>query len=71
MFRTSKIFLYKIHKNFRYKEEYMNLPTLYLVGFPVFLGLSIINLGIFSKPTKKQDITLNNYHHTFMFWTPL
>ena len=77
MFGTSKIFIHgRFHKFIRagqknFKEEYMHLPSIYLFGFPILIGLSTFGFGFLNKPITCEDKVLNNNFRDSMFWTPL
>ncbi len=62
----TNIFYTTKSKNF--KEEYLNIPTLYLVGIPLGLGLCASSSDFLSKPIKLSDKRLNLYYTDSVFW---
>ena len=63
MFRASRII-------FRTKEEYLGIPMLYLIGFPMIFGVSYSNVKFLCKPIECNDKSLGNYYRDSIFWSP-
>jgi hypothetical protein len=67
--RKSKIFTYKLCKQLKissgYKEEYMNIPMVYLFGLPIITYMSLIYFNCLNKP-KLNKFSSNEYESFYL-----
>jgi hypothetical protein len=70
IFNCRKIYTFSNIKNNNFKEEYMNIPTIYLLGIPLCFGLGMYNLKFLNNPISYNDKLLGNYYRDSIFWSP-
>jgi hypothetical protein len=56
--------------NKNYKEEYMNIPAIYLFGIPLFFGLSLSTNKFLNNQISCNDKSSGNNYRDTIFWSP-
>ncbi len=70
LFTNRKLYTFVKSRNKTIGEEYLHIPSIYLLGIPLCFGLGMYNLKFLNNPISCNDKLLGNYYRDSIFWSP-
>ncbi len=70
IFDFRKIYTFSNIKHNNFKEEYLHIPSIYLLGIPLSFALGMYNFKFLNNPISCNDKLLGNYYRDSIFWSP-